>query len=710
MLLEVKDFCAYVENDLNELVEYLSQVTHRKSDAELQAWKKSLPQLSVALNQKELQNFHILIGGASGSISLEYNLPSSSSWCDAILLGRGNQCPGAVIIELKDWDIRNDEPTRRSSLVNHHGRMTLHPSSQVQGYVEYCRHFHSEVLSQNARVAGCVFMTSAADTGVYTQSVYDALVQEYPIFAKSQHKAFAQYVTQTVQYPDAEFAQSFERGEYRQDRNLIRQLSELILCGSQEVFVLLDEQRAGFELCLNLIDQMLAQANTEQKQIIIVEGPPGSGKSVLAAKLWAALSHDSRRRGAVVMTSTSSAQKTNWAAAFEKVLESTAGAGVVIPANKYNPGLSYNWLNKMRPLGLTINPYTWRQNLITYEQSGEKNKMPDNSIWVSIVDEAHALIDPTVQSKMGAPVYGWSMVAGPQAYHIMRASTVSIFLMDSEQSYRDTETTTKQSILDLAKQEGIPEECIAVISLGETQFRCGGSKEYIQWADDLLGLHPLTDASDSWRKTASNPQGPFQFEIVDYPHQLDLQLQERIATGASTRLVASYARKWITQGASSPHTLPPHEKDFHIEYTAGGEKVVWSKIWNFIPDYQYNLFIQAPEGTPMFTDPLGEVGCPYVMRGFDFDYLGLLWFSDLVWRKDRWTVDLDHVYESAWNLTLGRARKEHVKGEQGPATLELIHQLKRGYRILLSRALRGIYLWAEDPETRDHITEYLQKG
>jgi hypothetical protein len=707
MLLSVRDFCAYVETNLNQLVEYLKITTNRQSQAELTAWRRSLPQLSIALQQPELQNFHIQLGGGSGAVSLEYNLPSSSSWCDAILLGRGRDRPGAVIIELKDWNIRNDSPTSRSALIQHHGRDTLHPSAQVLGYVEYCRYFHSEVLAQQARVAGCVLLTNMADTSTYSQPPYQELVEEYPLFAKSQYQAFAQYVTTFITYPDPTFATSFEAGYYQQDRNLIRQLSALILGHDQGVFVLLDEQRAGFEICLRRIDQMLSQMEPDQKQVIIIEGPPGSGKSVLAAKLWAALAQDEQRRGSVVMTSTSSAQKTNWAAAFVKVLKKSAGAGVVIPANKYNPGLSYTWLNKMRPQGLIIKPETWRQNLITYEQSGEKNRMPDNALWVSIVDEAHALIDPTVKSKMGAPVYGWSMVAGPQAYHVIRASTVSIFLMDSDQSYRDTETTTKQSILELAAQEGISEENIVVISLRDTQFRCGGSKDYIDWAEGLLGLRQVDRVNTSWRNSPKNPTGLFSFDIVDHPHHLDEILLKRSAQGGSIRLVASYARKWVTQGISNPHELPEEQKDFHLEYCVDGRRISWSKIWNFIPEYQYDLFIQAPEGSPMSLDPLGEVGCPYVVRGFDFDYLGILWFSDLVWRTDCWMVNLEHIHESAWNLTFGRARKEKAKGIIGPYTLELLNQLKRGYRILLSRALRGVYLWIEDEETREYILHHL---
>ena len=172
--------------------------------------------------------------------------------------------------------------------------------------------------------------------------------------------------------------------------------------------------------------------------------------------------------------------------------------------------------------------------------------------------------------------------------------------------------------------------------------------------------------------------------------------------------MASYARKWKTKGITNPHVLPPNEMDFNIPYKRDGETHFWSRIWNYTPDSQYHMFIQAPLHSPMHSDPLCEVGCPYVVRGFDYDYLGVLWLKDLVWRKDHWEANPDEVYETAWNLTLPRARRERNTGENGPYLSLLRRQLQRGYRILLSRALKGIYIWFEDDETRDHMQALLK--
>jgi len=708
MLLEINAFCYWVENNLNELIDSLSLQTGFLSKSHKSAWRKSLPKLSKAFTHADLSAFHIQIG-TPGSLSLEYNLPASSSWCDAVLLGRNESSPVVVMLELKDWDLTGDKPTDRETLVAHHGSAVSHPSDQVRGYVEYCRYFHSAVANNAALVEGCVFFTSAKDASVYDAPPYTALVSQFPVFTATQSDQLSAYLAHHLKQPDYEFAKQFENGMYFQDRSLVRQISDLILNSDKQVFVLLDEQRKGYELCLQEIDSLLAEVSVDEKLVIIIEGPPGSGKSVLAAKLWAALTQDSRRQGNVVMTSTSGAQKSNWSHAFEKVAEHIAGRGMILPANKYNPGLNQNWLNAERGKGHTITAERWETNLRLFQKSKHQTKMPDNQIWVSIVDEAHALIDPSLEGLAGVSSSGWAVMAGPQAYHIMRASRISIFLMDGDQSYRDNETTTPARIQELSKLVGISKQQIKNISLGDSQFRCGGSKEYISWLDNTLnlssdGLHDL-----SWRKH-SVATGRFSFEIVNDPAELEDRLRTEISKGYSARLIASYARKWLTKLESKPHMLPSKNKDFHIPYTRKGKTLYWDKIWNYTPDSQYHYFIQAPEGTHMHADPLCEVGCPYVVRGFDYDYLGVLWLNDLVWRTNHWHVNPESVFESAWRLTLSRAKKERKAGLEGEGTQALIRQLQRGYRILLSRALKGVYLWFEDDETEKHIKEVLSRS
>ena len=275
--------------------------------------------------------------------------------------------------------------------------------------------------------------------------------------------------------------------------------------------------------------------------------------------------------------------------------------------------------------------------------------------------------------------------------------------MDSEQSYRDNETTTPATIRQLANELGIRH--IVNISLAGSQFRCGGSAAYIDWIGKVLSSEGIEVPSASWNR-AYHHKGTFSLTIVDDPQSLDDNLQKHLNEGRTVRLAASYARKWITQKVEKPHNLPENEKDFLLRYCRDGDEKIWSKIWNYAPKQQYTRFIQAIEWSEIARDPLCEVGCPYVLRGFDFDYLGVLWLSDLVWRTDRWVAQVNHVHESSLPRTVKAAKGDKKTGKVADPT-ELIKRLQRGYRILLSRAIHGIYLWVEDEETRLHLQRLM---
>jgi DUF2075 family protein len=135
---------------------------------------------------------------------------------------------------------------------------------------------------------------------------------------------------------------------------------------------------------------------------------------------------------------------------------------------------------------------------------------------------------------------------------------------------------------------------------------------------------------------------------------------------------------------------------------------MWSRPWNFVPGgTDYTAFIAGRPGTPMHDDPLCEVGCTYAVRGFDFDYLGLLWLDDLLWRDGKWVVPLSNVHESGIGTLVRRARKEGSLAPAGPAGVNVVEQVRRAYRILLTRAIRGIFVWIPDNETREHVARSL---
>ena len=287
-----------------------------------------------------------------------------------------------------------------------------------------------------------------------------------------------------------------------------------------------------------------------------------------------------------------------------------------------------------------------------------------------------------------------------RSYHIINDSRVSVFLMDGEQSYRDSETTTVSDIERYADELGASFECI---DLGDAQFRCAGSKEYVDWVERFLGLSDV-DGDAPWRRKTAVGHG-FHFEVIDCPFDLDHKLRDLAAKGQVCRLVSSYAVPWETKKRARPHDRTQGRLDFELSVPDGtGGKTTWHRPWNFAPGEDYTMFIQGTTRSKIAEDPVAEVGCPYVVRGFDFDYLGVLWLEDLVWRKDRWVYQLPHIHETALKVTIADAKKGINHGRE-----RLLERIQRGYRILLTRALKGIFLYVHDKETRDHLRASLSK-
>jgi uncharacterized protein len=718
VLLTIRDLRNRVANNLPALVDELRDLTGRYGESEAQAWESSLPQLASALASPSFHQLHLYFGG-EGSLALEYRLPASSSWCDTVLLGSHRGKPATVILELKHWQTRADQPGSIEGLMFRQGANELHPSDQVRGYTEFCRRFHSTVLEHQASVYGCVVFTRDFHCDAYRQPPNDKLTLAYPCFTLSDSDvstALPEFFASRLSESDEGFARSFEQGRYQQDRGFCKQIAAQLSNPTSCPFELLDGQRKAYSECLDVVRRtVFSGTGLGKRKVIIVNGPPGSGKSVVAAKLWANLVSDPKLpEGNVVFTTTSLSQSSNWQALFEKASRQIAARGVVIKANEYVPCTTQDigrWRRQLRDAKLLADAARWRENLkLINSLRKEGLRTPDQHYLVSVVDEAHALINPEHSDARGQ--FGFAVAAGPQAYHIIRGSVVSIFFLDSAQSFRERETTTVADIKSWASELGA--DVVAEISLEENQFRCAGSKEYVEWVERLLVGKDAQAArslvlfwNSNERPERKHPLAKFDLRVFESLFEMEEALRAKLSKGASARLLASYARKWKSGNHPAPHDLPAAEKDFCEAITSSGCSQTWSRIWNFVPGTDdYSAFVQAPPGTAMHADPLCEVGCPYAVRGFDFDYVGLLWLGDLKWRNGGWTVDPEHSFESGLPRHLSRARAATHGGH--PDVIALSQKIRQGYRILMTRAMKGPFIWFEDKETAEAVNTFLK--
>jgi DUF2075 family protein len=285
-----------------------------------------------------------------------------------------------------------------------------------------------------------------------------------------------------------------------------------------------------------------------------------------------------------------------------------------------------------------------------------------NDIDVLILDEAHRIRENSA-SRFTPKSKQTNL---PQVDELVNAAKTSVFFIDDLQIVRPNEVGSVNLIKLAAARAGAE---IQEFEL-ETQFRCAGSEAFVSWVDDTLGLDET--ANPIWEGDYA-----FDFRIVDSVEQLDALIRSKADEGHTARLVAGFCWPW--SDPLDDGTLVPDVK-------VG----TWQMPWNARSDAG-RLADGIPQERYWASDPRGinQVGCIYTAQGFEFDYVGVIFGSDLRWdpASESWIGDRSESYDS-------------IVRRSGDQFTDLI---KRTYRVLLTRGMQGCYVAFVDERTRAAI-------
>jgi DUF2075 family protein len=281
-----------------------------------------------------------------------------------------------------------------------------------------------------------------------------------------------------------------------------------------------------------------------------------------------------------------------------------------------------------------------------------------NSIDVLVCDEAHRIR----KNSNNRYTRKESRSDLPQIDELLRIAKLNIFFIDENQIVRPEEIGNIDLIKQAAKRFGIEDADIAEFEL-KTQFRCSGSDAYLQWLDRVLAI---TD-SDLGAFDAR-----MKFKICTTPAEMMSEIRERnLEKMNSARIVAGFCWPW-----SEPN-----------------------RDGTLVPDVQIGAFAMPWERKNTFwkwaTDDSGmeQVGTVYTAQGFEFDYIGVIFGKDLVFdpQSNEWKSIPQHSHDT------------QVK-RKNP---DLTRHLKNVYRVLMSRAHKGVYVHFMDKSTEDHFRKAL---
>lgn len=293
-----------------------------------------------------------------------------------------------------------------------------------------------------------------------------------------------------------------------------------------------------------------------------------------------------------------------------------------------------------------------------FKGSGAYMEAPRNAVGVVLADEAHRL-----NEKSG--LYGNQGVN--QIHEIIHAARLSVFFIDECQRVTVKDIGSVGEIKRWAAVNGaeVHEEELT------SQFRCNGSDGYLAWLDDVLEI----------RETANyDIEGiDYDFEVLDSPDEMRQKVIERNQGSNKSRILAGYCWNWPRAGRADTNTH---------EITIGDFEISWN--------------LDGGEAFALSPTSINEAGCIHTTQGLEFEYVGVIIGDDLRYEGDH--VVTDYTKHAGTDQSIKGLKK--MEREDPKHALKLADEIiKNTYRTLMTRGMKGCYVYATDPNLRSYLKE-----
>lgn len=381
-------------------------------------------------------------------------------------------------------------------------------------------------------------------------------------------------------------------------------------------FTLLDDQKVAYKAAIELVTDN--DYNKQEKRTIIIEGGPGTGKSVISFNLLGTFLNKGLNTVFVAPN-----------AAFRDIMVNR------LARNHKKTRLTHLFKGSSCFVDIDENIYD-----------------------VIIVDEAHRLKDSKAYQYNG----------NNQIEDIIKASLVNIFFIDDNQRIRPEDIGCVSLIRKIAEENN---SAVYQYKL-ETQFRCSGANDYLDWLDYVLKINEETIVNN-WELTG------FDFKIFDNPNEVYEKIKKFNDDGLKARMLAGYAWKWTKDGNNNAQ----------IEDVA-------------IPEFNFRIPWNSRDSRTLFADDengINQIGCIHTTQGLEFDYVGVIIGNDLRYDKNN-----DRLY-CDWDSYKDNNGKKGLKDNP-----ELLTSLvKNIYKILMTRGIKGCYVYICDSPLREYFKKELIK-
>ncbi|MCL1811645.1 MAG: DUF2075 domain-containing protein, partial [Methanomassiliicoccaceae archaeon] len=496
-----------------------------------------------------------------------------------------------------------------------------HPSYQAWSYASVIRNFNEEVQNKPILLYPCAYLHNYVlrENDPLTDSAYKDHIEKAPVFLRQDRAKLQEFIKKHIKYGDnKETLYLIDNGKLRPSKSLQDSLARML--NGNEEFIMLDQQKVVFEDVLKISRKTKAGDN---KFVTIVEGGPGTGKSVLAVNLLVKLTEE----------------------------------GMVAKYVTKNQAPRYVYSSKLKG----TKRKTEIDNL--FGGSGNFFDVKTNTFDVIVADEAHRL-----NEKSGL----YSNMGENQIKELINAARHTVFLIDEKQRVTVKDIGTVAEIKKHSKALGIKPIELKL----DSQFRCNGSNGYMDWVDNVLQIEG-TEHIDS------EEEFEYEIKLFDDPEELRKAVEEKNTANNKSRLVAGYCWNWISNGKNRSDVHDIVIGDFGMSWNLGST-ATWA----------------------IDESSVAEISCIHTCQGLEFDYVGVIIGDDL--RFEKGMVITDPAKRAKTDKSLSGLKTKYKDEDEAREVADYI--IRNTYRTLLTRGMKGCYIYCTDTNLREHIRSLLPRS
>ncbi len=503
----------FSDNLVNNICKNYNDKIGKINKSEVRAWDNSMQYMYRVLMDNEIPE--------DAGVAIEFKIPYTSKRVDFLISGRNGDQNSIVIVELKQWGavepVHGKEAIVKTAM-NRGLIETTHPSYQAWSYAALIKDYNENAQKEEMDLYPCAYLHNYLNQGErdpLTDPIYQYYIDQAPVFVKGQASDLREFIKRYIKFGDnKENLYKIENGRIRPSKSLQDALNQM-LKGNEE-FVMIDDQKVVYEEALLMAREAV---RTNVKQVLVVKGGPGTGKSVLAVNLLVELT----KQGMVSQYVTKNAAPRN------------------IYAAKLKRDFRKGHIDNL------------------FKGSGSYINSPKNEFDVLVVDEAHRL-----NEKSGM----FQNLGENQTKEIIDAAKLSIFFIDERQR------VTLKDAGSMAEIQRFADDNNAVINimLLDSQFRCNGSDGYLAWVDDVLQIRDTANADHLGLQ--------YDFRVYDDPSMMRKDIEDLNQLNNKSRIVAGYCWDWLKDSKNNPESydIVIPEFDFKMSWNLGN-----SETWAIDP-------------------------------------------------------------------------------------------------------------------------------